>query len=58
MSKSTLPTRDEIDSVIFDMIAAEAAQVSDDTSLDEWSEACDPLGQSRAFGIRENDHGP
>ena len=38
MNTHILPTPDEIDAVIFDMIAAEAAQVPDDTSLDElWS---------------------
>jgi hypothetical protein len=32
------PTPSELDAVIFDMIAAEAAQVPDDTSLDHlWS---------------------
>jgi hypothetical protein len=30
------PTPDEVDAVIFDMIAAEAAQVPDDTSLDDF----------------------
>ena len=33
MNTHTIPTPDEIDAVIFDMIAAEAAQVPDDTSL-------------------------
>jgi hypothetical protein len=48
---STLPTPDEIDAVIFDMIAAEAAQVHEwsDTNLSElwfcW--AFDPQGQCR-----------
>ncbi|MGC2462454.1 MAG: hypothetical protein WA446_16005 [Steroidobacteraceae bacterium] len=38
MSTHTIPTPEEIDAVIFDMIAAEAARVPDDTSLDElWS---------------------
>ena len=43
---STSPTPDEIDAVIFDMIAAEAAQVSCDESLDNfwWAEAIDPRG--------------
>ena len=38
MNMHTVPTPDEIDAVIFDMIAAEAAQVPDHTSLgDLWS---------------------
>jgi hypothetical protein len=43
------PTPDEVDAVIFDMIAAEAAQVPDDTSLDDfwWAEAIDPQGEVR-----------
>jgi hypothetical protein len=40
MNTHILPTPDEIDAVIFDIIAAEAAQVPDDTSLDElWTSA-------------------
>jgi hypothetical protein len=35
MSVHTIPTPDEIDAVIFDMIAADAARVPDDTSLDD-----------------------
>ena len=38
MSVHTIPTPDEIDAVIFDMIAADASRVPDDTSLDDlWS---------------------
>jgi len=47
------PTPSEVDAVIFDMIAAEAAQVPDDTSLDDpWSGvAFDPQGEFRAAVI-------
>ena len=50
---STSPTPDEIDAVIFDMIAAEAAQVSCDESLDNfwWAEAIDPRGGTQAYGL-------
>jgi hypothetical protein len=38
MNTHTIPTPNDIDAVIFDMIAAEAAQVPHDTSLsDLWS---------------------
>jgi hypothetical protein len=49
MNTHILPTPDEIDGVIFDMIAAEATQVPDDTSLDElWSSvALDSAGEFR-----------
>jgi hypothetical protein len=37
-SEKMRPTPSEVDAIIFDMIAAEAAQVPDDTSLDHlWS---------------------
>jgi hypothetical protein len=53
MTTHILPTPDEIDAVIFDMIAAEAAQVPDDTSLsDLWSSvARDPKGEFRGYGF-------
>jgi hypothetical protein len=53
MSAHTIPTPDEIDAVIFDMIAAEAARVPDDTSLDElWSAvALDSYGEFRGYGF-------
>jgi hypothetical protein len=53
MDTHTIPTPDEIDAVIFDMIAAEAAQVPDDTSLrDLWSSvAHDPQGKLRGYGF-------
>jgi hypothetical protein len=53
MSAHTIPTPDEIDAVIFDMIAAEAAQVPDDGSLDDlWSSvAFDPHGESEGYGF-------
>jgi hypothetical protein len=52
MSASPFPTPDEIDAVIFDMIAAEAAQMPDDTGLDDlWSsEAYDPQGEFQGYG--------
>ena len=51
MSASTSPSP-EIDAVIFDMIAAEAAQVPYDGSLDDlWSSvAYDPEGEFQGFG--------
>ena len=53
MNTHILPTSDEIDAVVFDMIAAEAAQVPDDTSLDElWSSvALDLAGEFRGYGF-------
>jgi hypothetical protein len=53
MNTHILPTSDEIDAVVFDMIAAEAAQVPDDTSLDElWSSvALDSAGEFRGYGF-------
>jgi hypothetical protein len=47
------PTPDEVDAVLFDMIAAQAAQVPDDTSLDDfwWAEAVDPQGEVRGYGL-------
>jgi hypothetical protein len=47
------PTPDEIDTVIFDMIAAEAAQVPDNGSLnDMWSiVAFDPHGEFCGYGF-------
>jgi len=53
MSRHTIPTPDEIDAVILDMIAAEAARVLDDTSLDDlWSSvALDSDGQFRGYGF-------
>jgi hypothetical protein len=52
-SENMRPTPDEVDAVIFDMIAAEAAQVPDDTSLDDflWAEAIDPQGEVRGYGL-------
>ena len=49
----TIPTPDEIDAVIFDMIAADAARVPDDTSLDDlWSSvAFDGHGEFRGYGF-------
>jgi hypothetical protein len=48
-----IPTPDEIDAVVFDMIAAEVAQVPDDTSLDDlWSSvALDRHGEFRGYGF-------
>ena len=53
MNTHILPTPDEIDAVIFDMIAAEAAQVPKDTSLDElWSSVTlDSAGEFRGYGF-------
>jgi hypothetical protein len=53
MSAHTIPMPDEIDAVIFDIIAAEAARVLDDTSLDDlWSSvALDSDGQFRGYGF-------
>ena len=52
MSTHITPAPEEIDAVIFDMIAAEAAQVPDDTSLDESSSvALDPVGRFRGYGL-------
>lgn len=53
MSRQTIPTSDEIDAVIFDMIAAEAAQVPDDTSLNDlWSSvAFDRHGEFQGYGF-------
>ena len=53
MSTHIIPTPDEIDAAIFDMIAASAAQGRDDTSLDDlwWSEAFDEHGESRSYGL-------
>jgi hypothetical protein len=47
LGAQTLPTVDEIDAVIFDMIVAEAAGVPDRKSLDDlWSSlAFDPHGE-------------
>ena len=47
------PTPDQIDAVIFDMIAAEAAGVPDRTSLDDlWSSmAFDPTGEWQGYGF-------
>ena len=48
-----MPMRYEIGAVIFDMIAAEAAQISDETSLDDlWSSvAFDRHGEFRGYGF-------
>jgi hypothetical protein len=48
-----IPMRYEIGAVIFDMIAAEAAQISDETSLDDlWSSvAFDRHGEFRGYGF-------
>jgi hypothetical protein len=53
MNTHILPTPDEIDAVIFDMVAAEAAQVPKDTSLNElWSSAAlDSAGEFRGYGF-------
>ena len=53
MNTHIIPTPHEIDAVIFDMIAAEAARVPDDTSLDElWSSvALDSAGEFRGYGF-------
>jgi hypothetical protein len=53
MSALTIPTPDEIDAVILDMIAAEAAQVPDSGSLsDLWSSvATDPDGEFQGYGF-------
>ena len=53
MNTHAIPTPDEIDAVIFDMIAAEAAQVPDHTSLsDLWSSvARDAQGEFRGYGF-------
>ena len=53
MNTHTIPTPVEIDAVIFDMIAAEAAQVADATSLEElWSSvALDRHGEFRGYGF-------
>src|SRR5262245_31919161 len=50
--KDMKPSPNEIDSVVFDMIASDAAQVPDDTNLDElWSsEAFDPEGEWQGLG--------
>jgi hypothetical protein len=47
------PTEAEIDAVIFDMIAAEAARVPADTNLDDlWSSvARDAYGQFQGYGF-------
>ena len=47
------PTADEIDAVVFEMIAAEAAQVPDHISLNDlWSSvARDPHGEFRGYGF-------
>jgi hypothetical protein len=47
------PTADEIDAVVFEMIAAEAAQVPDHISLNDlWSSvARDPQGEFRGYGF-------
>jgi hypothetical protein len=52
-AKHRAPTPDEIDSMIFDMIAAEAAGVPDRTSLDDlWSSmAFDPHGEWQGYGF-------
>jgi hypothetical protein len=52
MNTCILPTPDEVDAVIFDMIAAEAAQVPEHTSLNDlWSSvAHDPQGQFQGYG--------
>src|SRR5262245_8972453 len=49
----TIPTPDEIDAVIFDMIAAEAAQIPDTDKLTErWtSVALDPRGECQGYGF-------
>jgi hypothetical protein len=46
------PSPNEIDGVVFDTIASEAAQVPDDTNLDElWSSlAFDPEGELKGLG--------
>ena len=53
MNTHIIPTPHEIDAVIFDMIAAEAARVPDDTSLDElWSSvALDSAGEFRGYSF-------
>jgi hypothetical protein len=53
MNTRTIPTRDEIDAVVSEMIAAEAAQVPDHTSLsDLWScVAFDRHGEFRGYGF-------
>lgn len=53
MNMYPIPTPDEIDAVVFDMIATEAAQTLDDTDLDElWSSvARDQQGGFRGYGF-------
>ena len=53
MKDDDIPGPDEIDAVVFDMIAAEAAQVPDRTSLDEfWSSiALAPAGEWQGYGF-------
>ena len=53
MSAHTIPTPEEIDGVIFDIIAAEAARMPHDTSLDDlWSSvALDSDGQFQGYGF-------
>lgn len=49
----TVPTPNEIDAVAFDLIAADAAGVPEDTSLDDlWSSvALDSYGKFRGYGF-------
>jgi len=53
VNEQIIPTPDEIDAVIFDMIAAEVAQEPDDTSLNDlWSSvALDRHGDSQGYGF-------
>jgi hypothetical protein len=52
MNMRNIPMPYEIDAVIFDMIAAEATQVPDDTTLNDlWSSvALDRHGEFRGYG--------
>jgi hypothetical protein len=53
ISRDELPTKDEVEAVIFDMIAAEKRGVPDNSNLDElWaSEAFDPQGEAQGYGF-------
>ena len=53
MNMQFVPTPDEIDAVIFDMIAAEAAKIPDSGSLtDMWSSvAFDSSGEFQGYGF-------
>ena len=47
------PTPEEVDAVLFDMIAAQAAQVPHDTSLDDFwgAEAVNPQGEVGGYRL-------